>query len=73
MDNHHKQLSDIVERLEAVQNDAPTKTTYAMGKTESSISSRLLDIIRDLKAMIATENEPVETELVPETVPAKRK
>jgi hypothetical protein len=54
------QLNAIIERLEIVQAVAPAKTTFSMGRTESSMSVRLLDIIRDLKVLAndTTETDP---------------
>ncbi len=47
----HQQLNGIIEALASVQAQAPTKTTYAMGRADHSISHQLLDIIRQLKAL----------------------
>jgi uncharacterized protein YkuJ len=48
---NQQQLSAIIEKLEAVQATAPTKTTYTMGRADHSMSSSLLTIIRELKAL----------------------
>jgi hypothetical protein len=46
-----QRLNTIIEALEKVQAQAPTKTTYSMGKADHSISNQLLPIIAELKAL----------------------
>lgn len=53
-----QQLHEIIERLEIIQRDAPQQTVFIMGRTDGSVSSRLLDIIRDLKVFA---DEPADT------------
>lgn len=45
-------ISTLITELEAIQADSPTKTTYSRGKTGSSIAYRMLDVIKQLKALI---------------------
>lgn len=52
-------LNELIAELVQVQEYAPTKTTYSMGRTESSISYRLLSIISRLKDMVG-DTETVE-------------
>ncbi len=47
-----QQIGTLIEELETIQGEAPTKTTYAMGRTSSSISSRILDVIRRMKEIV---------------------
>ncbi len=59
----HQQLNGIIEALASVQAQAPTKTTYAMGRADHSISHQLLDIIRQLKAFAHVEPSEPEPEI----------
>lgn len=59
-----QQLNALIERLEAIQQDAPQQTVFVMGRTDGSVSSRLLDVIRNLKELA---NEPDNTDTEPAT------
>jgi hypothetical protein len=45
-------IIEQITELEAIQADSPTKTTYSLGRTGSSIAYRMLDVIRALKALV---------------------
>ena len=75
MDNQQMRLNTIIEALEAVQAQAPTKTTYSMGRADHSISNQLLPIIADLKALVNdTTNtaEPTEPVTIQSTAKASK-
>ena len=55
-------LRAILAELKAIQEHAPEKTTYRLGRTESSISARLLGIIAQLHMLLGVGDEAEQPE-----------
>lgn len=54
-----KFIQGIREQLAAIQAEAPDKTTYENGRTQGSLSSRLMGILQQLDEVL--NDEPVAT------------
>lgn len=54
--SEREQLEDIITALEYIQRDAPAIAVYRTGRTEASVSARLLSIISKLKAVASEQS-----------------